>query len=97
MLGQTLKELFSDKVVIVFGMMCEFGMEGMMDKTICLDCDQETASRRLIAKGYRLDYVQNLNKIQMDTEDIKECTDFVVNDDEEMVSWIVKLLNTKLK
>lgn len=97
MLGQKLKEMFSDKAVIIFGMMCEFGMQGMMDKTICVECDQETAIKRLIAKGYSINYVQDLSRIQMDIEEIKECSNLIVKDDDTIASQIVKLLNTKLK
>lgn len=97
MLGQKLKEMFSDKAVIIFGMMCEFGMQGMMDKTICIECDKNTAIKRLIARGYSINYVQDLSKIQMDIEETKECSNFIVKDDDTIVNQIVKLLNTKLK
>lgn len=45
MLGQKLKEMFADKVIVVFAMMYEFGMEGMMDRTIYVKCDKEVIAQ----------------------------------------------------
>lgn len=55
--------MFADKVLIVFAMICEFGMEQMMDKTVYVKCDKETIAKRLVSAGYALDYISNLSSI----------------------------------
>ena len=96
-LGQKLKEMFADKVVVVLAMMCEFGMEGMMDKTIYVKCDKDIITKRLVKNGYSLDYISNLGSIQMDHDETIECCDYVLEDNDELVSETVKLINTKIK
>lgn len=99
LVADKMASIFSDKIAVQFSLMCELGMEQLFDRTIFLENDAKTRMSRLVRHGLDLDYVSDLEKVQMDPEEKRSLCDFVVRDfdDSDVASQTIQLYNQRLK
>lgn len=99
LVADKMASIFSDKIAVMFSLMCELGMEQIFDRTIFMENDRETRVARLVKHGLDIGYISDIEKIQMEDEEKRELCDFVVQDfdDSDVASQTVQLYNQRLK